>query len=31
MWAIGNYGMANDTYVEMLKFRYFEIINKIPK
>lgn len=26
MWAIGNYGIPNDTYVRMLKERYFDII-----
>lgn len=26
MWAIGNYGLENDTYFKMLKKRYFEII-----
>lgn len=29
MWAIGNYGMANDLYFVMLKERYFEIIKKM--
>lgn len=28
MWAIGNYGMPNDTYVHMLMDRYFEIMKK---
>lgn len=27
MWAIGNYGIQNDTYLSMLRQRYFEIIN----
>lgn len=26
MWAIGNYGMPNDTYLRLLKDRYFEIV-----
>ena len=26
MWAIGNYGVPNDLYLQMLKDRYFEII-----
>ena len=26
MWAIGNYGMPNDTYLKLLKDRYFEIV-----
>lgn len=29
MWAIGNYGLENDVYLNMLKNRYFEIINNI--
>lgn len=28
MWAIGNYGMPNDTYLSMLKERYFEIVKR---
>ena len=27
MWAIGNYGMPNDLYLNLLKDRYFEIVN----
>jgi hypothetical protein len=27
MWAIGNYGMPNDLYLELLKDRYYEILN----
>ena len=30
MWGIGNYGLNNDIYVEMLYKRYFEIIEKAP-
>lgn len=26
MWAIGNYGIQNDTYLSMIQQRYFEII-----
>ena len=26
MWAIGNYGVPNDIYLNMLKSRYFDII-----
>lgn len=26
MWAIGNYGMPNDLYLQLLKDRYFEIV-----
>jgi hypothetical protein len=26
MWAIGNYGVPNDLYLEMLKTRYFDIM-----
>jgi hypothetical protein len=26
MWAIGNYGVPNDLYLEMLKSRYFDIM-----
>jgi hypothetical protein len=28
MWAIGNYGMPNDLYLQLLKDRYFEIVKK---
>lgn len=28
MWAIGNYGVPNDIYVDMLKSRYFEIVKQ---
>ncbi|MBK7362677.1 MAG: ATP-grasp domain-containing protein [Micavibrio sp.] len=28
MWAIGNYGMPNDLYLQLLKERYFEIVKK---
>lgn len=28
MWAIGNYGVPNDLYLQMLKDRYFEIIKQ---
>ena len=27
MWAIGNYGMDNETYLKLLRSRYFEIIS----
>lgn len=27
MWAIGNYGMPNDLYLDLLRDRYFEIMN----
>lgn len=27
MWAIGNYGLPNDIYVQLLKARYFQLIN----
>lgn len=27
MWAIGNYGMPNDIYLDLLKTRYFQIVN----
>jgi len=30
MWAIGNYGMENDRYVELLRTRYFEILKWEP-
>lgn len=26
MWAIGNYGLANDLYLKLLTDRYFEIV-----
>jgi hypothetical protein len=26
MWAIGNYGISNDSYLKLLKDRYFEIV-----
>ncbi len=26
LWAIGNYGMSNDLYLQLLKDRYFEIV-----
>ncbi len=29
MWAIGNYGLSNDVYLELLSRRYFEIMNSI--
>ena len=29
MWAIGNYGMDNSTYLRLLKQRYFEIIKSV--
>jgi hypothetical protein len=28
MWAIGNYGIQNDTYLSLLRQRYFEIIKQ---
>lgn len=28
MWAIGNYGMPNDLYIQLLKDRYFQIKNE---
>ena len=28
MWAIGNYGVPNDLYLEMLKTRYFDIMKQ---
>lgn len=28
MWAIGNYGMPNDLYLQLLKDRYYEIKNE---
>lgn len=28
MWAIGNYGIPNDLYLQLLKERYFEIVKK---
>ncbi len=31
MWAIGNYGMANDDYLQLLKNRYFEIHRDFAK
>ena len=27
MWAIGNYGMDNETYLKLLRSRYFEIVS----
>ncbi len=29
MWAIGNYGVQNDSYLRMLRDRYFEIMRNI--
>jgi hypothetical protein len=28
MWAIGNYGVDNETYLRLLRSRYFEIVRK---